>query len=70
MQELRQRTDVTPEHIASCRARLDILQEQRADLITAVKHLVDEFLAGNKTPKLYFQFKMYNDPTLIPELYG
>ncbi len=70
MDEQLQRTDVTPEHIASCRAKLNVLQEQRSDLARAVRHLVSEFIAGAKTPKLYFQFKMYNDPTLNPELYG
>ena len=60
----------TPEHIASCEKKLAVLKEQRADLSLAVKHLVTEFVEGAKTPKLYFQFKMYNDPTLNPELYG
>lgn len=70
MDEQVRRTDVTPEHIASCEKKLAVLKEQRADLSLAVKHLVTEFVEGAKTPKLYFQFKMYNDPTLNPELYG
>lgn len=70
MDEQLRRTDVTPEHIESCRNKLAVLKEQRADLIAAVKHLVSEFVEGTKTPKLYFQFKMYNDPSLNPELYG
>ena len=70
MDEQVRRTDVTPEHIASCEKKLAVLKEQRADLSLAVKHLVTEFVEGTKTPKLYFQFKMYNDPTLNPELYG
>mgnify|MGYP000023051794 FL=1 len=61
---------MTPEHIASCEKKLAVLKEQRADLSLAVRHLVTEFVEGAKTPKLYFQFKMYNDPTLNPELYG
>ena len=70
MDEQLRRTDVTPEHIESCRTKLAVLREQRADLIAAVRHLVDEFVGGAKTPKLYFQFKMYNDPALNPQLYG
>ncbi len=70
MAEQLERTDVSREHIESCRKKLHVLQEQRQDLMQAVRHLVSEFLAGTKTPKLYFQFKMYNDPTLNPELYG
>ena len=65
MDEQVRRTDVTPEHIASCEKKLAVLKEQRADLSLAVKHLVTEFVEGAKTPKLYFQFKMYNDPTLM-----
>lgn len=70
MEEQTRRADVTPEHTASCREKLGVLKEQRADLSAAVKHLVAEFLDGSKRPKLYFQFKMYNDPSLNPELYG
>lgn len=70
MNEQLQRTDVTAEHIASCRNKLAVLEEQRNDLTAAITHLTSEFLNGTKTPKLYFQFKMYNDPTLNPELYG
>jgi hypothetical protein len=32
--------------------------------------LVAEYAAGTKRPKVYFQFKMYNDPALNPALYG
>ncbi|MEG1610887.1 MAG: DUF4254 domain-containing protein [Bilophila sp.] len=70
MDEQLHRDNVTPEHLASCQTKLDILHTQRTDLADAVVHLVGEFLHGTKTPKLYFQFKMYNDPTLNPELYG
>lgn len=70
MKEQLQRTDVTAEHINSCRNKLAVLEEQRSDLAKAIVHLADEFLNGTKTPKLYFQFKMYNDPTLNPELYS
>jgi len=70
MDEQLARTDVTPDHIASCAKKLEVLKEQRADLIEAIKYLITEFLAGSKAPKLYFQFKMYNDPALNPELYG
>lgn len=70
MGEQLQRTDVDAAHIESCRRKLHVLEEQRTDLIAAVKHLVSEFVAGSKRPKLYFQFKMYNDPSLNPELYG
>jgi hypothetical protein len=31
--------------------------------------LLIDYLAGRKRMKLYKQFKMYNDPTLNPEVY-
>jgi hypothetical protein len=53
-----------------CGRRLKILAEQRADLQAAVLDLADDYAAGRKRPKVYYHFKMYNDPRLNPELYG
>lgn len=63
------RTDAAPGHRERCAARLAVLREQRADLVRAVLDLIAEFLEGSKQPKVYHQFKMYNDPSLNPELY-
>ena len=38
--------------------------QQHLDLERAVLELIDEYAAGTKRPKVYFQFKMYNDPAL------
>jgi hypothetical protein len=32
--------------------------------------LLDDLFAGRKRLEIYRQFKMYNDPTLNPHLYG
>ena len=32
--------------------------------------LLDDIFAGRKRLKVYHQFKMYNDPTMNPYLYG
>jgi len=69
MREQTERTDVDEAHRASCRAKLAVLQEQRADLARAVLELLDDYRTGVKRPKVYFQFKMYNDPSLNPQLY-
>lgn len=69
MREETERKDVAAEHIASCERKLAVLGEQRADLGNAILELVDEFAAGFKAPKVYYQFKMYNDPALNPALY-
>lgn len=70
MEEQTQRTDVDVEHIANCRAKLAVLCEQREDLARSVRELMQDYVAGRKRPKVYFQCKMYNDPALNPELYG
>lgn len=69
MAEETRRLDAGLNHITACTKKLEILKEQRTDLIAALLHLISEYLAGKKRPKVYFQCKMYNDPTLNPSLY-
>ena len=63
------RKDVVETHIENCKNRLNILKIQRDDLAQALKILIDEILTGKKRHKIYYQFKMYNDPNLNPVLY-
>ena len=63
------RPDASEEHCRRNRARLAILQEQRADLARCLDALWRETLAGTRRFKLYRQLKMYNDPTLNPSIY-
>lgn len=70
MQEQATRPDATPDHRARCKAKLDVLLEQRADLSTAITQLLDDIAAGRKYMKVYRQMKMYNDPATNPVLYG
>lgn len=70
MEEQACRHDVDESHRKACLGKLAVLKEQRADLTQAVFDLIEDFCTGIKRPKLYYQFKMYNDPTLNPELYG
>ena len=70
MQKEVERTDTTPEHHAQCKAKLDILLEQRKDLSTAIEQLLADIEAGRKYMKVYKQMKMYNDPALNPVLYA
>jgi cell division protein FtsB len=69
MREQTERTDTDPEHKNICREKLETLLVQHQDLAESVLALVDEYAQGLKTPKVYFQHKMYNDPSLNPELY-
>lgn len=70
MREETARKDATPEHIAKCKAKLDVLLEQQKDLSTAIGQLLDDIAAGRKYMKVYRQMKMYNDADTNPVLYG
>lgn len=64
------RTDVSDEHKAACRKKLDVLLEQQVDLSNAIDELIADIEAGEKYMKVYKQMKMYNDPSLNPVLYA
>ena len=70
MQEQVDRADATAEHRAKAQDRLKILADQFHDLSNSLQELLDDIFAGRKRLKVYFQFKMYNDPTMNPYLYG
>ena len=70
MQKEVERTDTTPEHHAQCKAKLDILLEQKKDLSSAIDQLLADIEYGKKYMKVYKQMKMYNDPALNPVLYA
>jgi len=46
-----------------------VLEEQHNDLKQCLQMLMEGMLAGTRRYKLYRQFKMYNDPSLNPQLY-
>jgi hypothetical protein len=70
MDEQTRRSDVDTIHVAECGRKLQVLREQHRDLFQGVLDLIDDFESGTKKPKVYFQFKMYNDPSLNPALYS
>ncbi len=69
MKEQTERQDADNQHIAKCKAKLDVLLEQQADLSTAIDQLLEDIQAGRKYMKVYRQMKMYNDPATNPILY-
>jgi hypothetical protein len=62
MREQAERTDRPREFRAQCEAKLAVLREQRDDLAAELTSLAADIAAGRVTPKVYRQFKMYNDP--------
>ena len=45
-----------------CEAKLVVMREQRDDLATEISQLARDMAGGRVIPKVYRQFKMYNDP--------
>ncbi len=62
MQEQTQREDAAPDFRARCMDKLGVLKMQRDDLAAELSQLLGEIAAGRVAPKVYRQFKMYNDP--------
>ena len=70
MEEQVGRSDATEAHVAKAKARLEILRQQRGDLLGSLGELLNDLFAGRKRLVVYRQFKMYNDPTMNPYLYA
>ena len=62
MQEQADRRDATAEFRDRCEQRLEVLRLQRDDLAAELTQLVSDVTSGRVVPKVYRQFKMYNDP--------
>ena len=62
MQEQADRKDAAPEFRARCLERLGVLRTQRDDLAAEMGQLLSDIASGRVVPKVYRQFKMYNDP--------
>ena len=69
MREEAVRADASEAHRATCAEKLARISRQRADLTQCVGELLAEVAAGTRTFAVYYQFKMYNDPALNPQLY-
>ncbi|PWY54633.1 hypothetical protein DGG96_15870 [Legionella qingyii] len=64
------REDVAQEHRNNCAHKLEIIDQQLEQLAQCFKELLEEVQAKKRTFRIYHQFKMYNDPTLNPQLYS
>lgn len=65
-----ERDDADAEHRAKVAARIDLCEQQHADLSHSLQQLLDDIFDGKKRHKTYRQMKMYNDPSLNPEIYN
>lgn len=69
LDEQLQRSDISPEHYASVEAKFNRCLQQQADLMEATQRLVHDIFAGKTRHRTYRQHKMYNDPSLNPQIY-
>lgn len=68
MREEVERTDAAADHVLRCRNKLLVIEQQIADLSVALTGLLQEVQAGTRSFRVYYQFKMYNDKELNPQL--
>ena len=64
-----QRDDVGDEHLKKCQHKCAVIHQQRDNLALALSELLVAMQAGTRSFHVYYQFKMYNDPNLNPQLY-
>ncbi|MCK0508387.1 DUF4254 domain-containing protein [Aromatoleum anaerobium] len=69
MRQASQRREAGAEHMRRCADKLATLVTQREDLAACLDRLLREASCGVARFRTYRQFKMYNDPSLNPELY-
>jgi hypothetical protein len=62
MREQADRADADEAFRDRCRERVVVLEMQRDDLAAELTTLLADIAAGRVVPKVYRQFKMYNDP--------
>lgn len=65
-----ERHDVDESHRNNCHNKLTIIQQQVQQLALCLDELLADVVTKKRTFRIYHQFKMYNDPTLNPELYS
>lgn len=69
MNEETLRDDANADHKEKCTAKVALLDEQISDLSKCVETIFSKLGSGEIGFKVYRQLKMYNDPSLNPELY-
>lgn len=62
MREQVERPDVTDDFRAQAEDKLAVLRLQRDDLAEELTTLLADIATGRVVPKVYRQYKMYNDP--------
>lgn len=69
MREEFERGDASEAHKSKCEQKLKVIRQQIEDLSYGLQALLEGCASGERGFRVYFQFKMYNDPELNPALY-
>jgi len=69
MHEETVRPEASAAHKEKCAEKLARIRQQRADLTGCLADLFADVATKRRTFSVYYQFKMYNDPALNPQLY-
>lgn len=64
------RPNADASHKQKCLHRLSVITQQLHDLQEGLQNFIDEVFSGKRTFRVYYQLKMYNDPSLNPQLYN
>jgi hypothetical protein len=64
-----ERQEVDEAHRKNCSDKLCIINKQLEQLALCLNELLEQVREKKRTFRIYHQFKMYNDPSLNPELY-
>ena len=64
------RLDASEEHKMRCNDKVRTLEEQIKDLSESLTGILNDIQNSKLRFKVYRQFKMYNDPSLNPQLYS
>jgi hypothetical protein len=64
------RHEASNEHRSACAAKLRVIEQQLEQLCLCLNQLFEDIANKKRTFRIYHQFKMYNDPTLNPQLYS
>lgn len=62
------RKDANDTHRQICKEKCFVIAKQQAQLLSCLQLFIQEILANSRTFRLYYQVKMYNDPTMHPHL--
>ena len=62
MREQSERSDIDDAFRTRCIERVAVMETQRNDLADELTTLLSDIASGRVVPKVYRQFKMYNDP--------